>query len=79
MATTAPAILSPIRKSTYDAANRFGYGIGMAFQIIDDVLDFTGEQSSVGKPVANDLRQGLITLPTIYYRETNPDDPNLDQ
>ena len=79
LATTAPAILSPIRESTYDAANRFGYGIGMAFQIIDDVLDFTGEQSSVGKPVANDLRQGLITLPTIYYRETNPEDPNLDQ
>jgi geranylgeranyl pyrophosphate synthase len=79
LATTAPAILSPIRDTTYDASKRFGYGIGMAFQIIDDVLDFTGEQASVGKPVANDLRQGLITLPTIYYREANPDDPNLDQ
>jgi geranylgeranyl pyrophosphate synthase len=78
LATTAPAILSPIRESTYEAAKRFGYGIGMAFQIIDDVLDFTGDQSAVGKPVANDLRQGLITLPTIYYRETNPDDANLD-
>jgi geranylgeranyl pyrophosphate synthase len=78
LATTAPAILSPIRESTLDAARRFGYGIGMAFQITDDVLDFTGNQSSVGKPVANDLRQGLVTLPTIYYRETNPDDENLD-
>jgi geranylgeranyl pyrophosphate synthase len=78
LATTAPAILSPIRESTLDAARRFGYGIGMAFQITDDVLDFTGNQSSVGKPVANDLRQGLVTLPTIYYRETNPDDQNLD-
>jgi geranylgeranyl pyrophosphate synthase len=78
LATTAPAILSPIRESVIDAARRFGYGIGMAFQITDDVLDFTGNQSSVGKPVANDLRQGLITLPTIYYRETNPVDPNLD-
>jgi geranylgeranyl pyrophosphate synthase len=79
LATTAPSILSPIRDTTYEASKRFGYGIGMAFQIIDDVLDFTGEQSSVGKPVANDLRQGLITLPTIYYRDLVPDDPYLDQ
>lgn len=79
LATTAPAILSPIRDLTYEASNRFGYGIGMAFQIIDDVLDFTGEQASVGKPVANDLRQGLITLPTIYYWERNRNDPKLDQ
>jgi len=78
LATIAPAILSPLRESTYEAANEFGYGIGMAFQIIDDVLDFTGNQSSVGKPVANDLRQGLITLPAIYYREINPNDPNLE-
>ena len=78
LATTAPAILSPKRESTYDAAREFGYGIGMAFQIIDDVLDFTGNPSSVGKPVANDLRQGLVTLPAIYYRENKPDDPNLE-
>jgi geranylgeranyl pyrophosphate synthase len=77
LATTAPSILSPIRDSTYESAKQFGYGIGMAFQIIDDVLDFTGQPSSVGKPVANDLRQGLITLPVIYYLEDNPDDPNL--
>jgi geranylgeranyl pyrophosphate synthase len=50
----------------------------MAFQIIDDVLDFTGEQDTVGKPVANDLRQGLITLPAIYYHEIHPDDPDLN-
>jgi geranylgeranyl pyrophosphate synthase len=77
LATTAPAILSPMRDTMYDAAREFGYGIGMAFQIIDDVLDFTGNSSSVGKPVANDLRQGLITLPALYYQEINPEDPNL--
>ena len=77
LATTAPSILSPIRDTTYDAAREFGYGIGMAFQIIDDVLDFTGNPSSVGKPVANDLRQGLVTLPAIYYQEINPEDPRL--
>ena len=74
LATTAPSILSPMRDSTYDAAREFGYGIGMAFQITDDILDFTGKQSSVGKPVANDLRQGLVTLPAIYYRELKPGD-----
>ena len=78
LATTAPSILSPIRDKTYDAAQRFGYGIGMAFQIIDDVLDFTGNQDAVGKPVANDLRQGLITLPTIHYYNSHPNDINLE-
>jgi len=60
-----------------EAARTYGYEIGMAFQIVDDVLDFTSEQSTVGKPVASDLRQGLITLPAIYYIEAHPDDPDL--
>jgi geranylgeranyl pyrophosphate synthase len=77
LATTAPAILSPMREKMYDSAREFGYGIGMAFQITDDVLDLTGNPSSVGKPVANDLHQGLVTLPTIYYQEKNPQDQNL--
>jgi len=77
LATTAPSILSSNRESTYDDAREFGYGIGMAFQIIDDVLDFTGDLSSVGKPVANDLRQGLVTLPAIYYQEINPEDSRI--
>ena len=49
----------------------------MAFQIVDDVLDFTGEQTTVGKPVASDLRQGLITLPTLYFAEKSPGDTDL--
>jgi len=40
-------------------------------------LDFTGKQTTVGKPVASDLRQGLVTLPAIYYAETYPGDENL--
>lgn len=77
LSTVAPSILSPISETSADAAQRFGYGIGMAFQIIDDVLDFTGKQDAIGKPVANDLRQGLVTLPTIFYLESHPDDSNL--
>ena len=45
----------------------FGYEVGMAFQIVDDILDFTGDQSAVGKPIGSDLLNGLVTLPAIYY------------
>lgn len=55
----------------------YGYEIGMAFQIMDDILDFTGEQTGVGKPVASDLRQGLVTLPAIHYLEMEPGDPDM--
>jgi geranylgeranyl pyrophosphate synthase len=55
----------------------YGYEIGMAFQIMDDVLDFTAEQSTVGKPVGSDLLNGLVTLPAIYYAESHPDNPEV--
>lgn len=42
-----------------------GHNIGMAFQIIDDMLDFFGDEKTIGKPVCSDLRQGLFTLPVI--------------
>ena len=45
---------------------QYGQSLGMAFQIIDDVLDYTGTQAATGKPVGNDLAQGLVTLPLIY-------------
>lgn len=48
-----------------------GYGgdVGMAFQIVDDVLDLTQESSDIGKPAGNDLRQGTVTLPVMIYAE----------
>ncbi len=49
----------------------------MAFQIVDDILDFTGEQSTVGKPVGSDLLNGLVTLPAIYYAEACPEDEDV--
>ena len=56
-----------------------GYTVGVAFQIVDDVLDFTADTAHVGKPVASDLRQGLVTLPALYYLEEHPEDPTLRQ
>ncbi len=51
---------------TAENLHRFGLGIGMAFQVIDDTLDFVGQQSKVGKPVMSDFREGKMTLPVIH-------------
>jgi geranylgeranyl pyrophosphate synthase len=55
----------------------FGYEVGMAFQIVDDILDFTGEESAVGKPIGSDLLNGLVTLPAIYYAEAHPNNEDV--
>ncbi len=68
------AILSNPPKEDIERLRKFGYSLGMAFQIIDDILDYTGDQLKVGKPVGGDLRQGLITLPMLYYILENPTD-----
>jgi octaprenyl-diphosphate synthase len=44
----------------------YGLNIGMAFQVVDDLLDFTGEQEVLGKPVGGDLREGKMTLPVVH-------------
>jgi geranylgeranyl pyrophosphate synthase len=75
--TTTAAVLGNAKSHQTTALKLFGYDIGMAFQIIDDILDFTSEQTTMGKPVASDLRQGLITLPVLYYLESRPGDMDL--
>lgn len=49
-----------------EALGRFGYDLGLAFQIVDDVLDYTGDEAALGKPAGNDLREGTLTLPLMY-------------
>lgn len=73
--THCAAILSTDKQQEIEALQKFGYELGMAFQVIDDILDYTGDESTIGKPVGGDLRQGLITLPLLYYMESHPDDP----
>jgi len=77
MTTRAAAMISPVDKTVVESMRLFGYHLGMAFQIVDDILDFTGAQSEVGKPVGSDLLQGLVTLPTLYYVEMHPDDEKV--
>lgn len=50
----------------------YGLNLGIAFQIIDDILDYTEDQSTIGKPAGNDLRQGMVTLPLIYALQEQP-------
>ena len=51
----------------------FGYYLGMSYQIIDDILDFTGDERTIGKPAGDDLRQGNITLPVLYALKYCPE------
>jgi octaprenyl-diphosphate synthase len=59
-------MLGPITREQQDALWEYGFNIGMAFQIVDDLLDFTGEEVALGKPVGGDLREGKMTLPVIH-------------
>jgi geranylgeranyl pyrophosphate synthase len=62
-------------------ANLYEYGInlGIAFQIIDDILDYTEDQATIGKPAGNDLRQGMVTLPLIYALQEQPRNGHYQQ
>lgn len=55
----------------------FGYNVGMAFQLTDDLLDLTGDEKTLGKPAGNDILQGIVTLPAIRALEVSPDKEEL--
>jgi octaprenyl-diphosphate synthase len=61
-------MLGPTTREQQDALWDYGLNIGMAFQIVDDLLDFTGDEDTLGKPVGGDLREGKMTLPVIHLR-----------
>ena len=62
----AAGIISGVSDAEVEALGRYGYSLGMAFQITDDVLDYVGDPGVIGKPVGGDLRRRQITLPLIY-------------
>jgi geranylgeranyl pyrophosphate synthase len=71
-ATRSGAILAGASEAAEEALCNYGRSVGMAFQIVDDVLDYTGDESVMGKPVGGDLRQGIVTLPFFYYVQSHP-------
>jgi heptaprenyl diphosphate synthase len=60
------AVAANVSKDVQNHLYRFGYFVGMAFQITDDILDYTGTEKEIGKPAGGDLKQGHITLPVLY-------------
>jgi len=72
LACESGAILGEASLAQTEALRRYGRSVGLAFQIVDDILDLIGEEEMLGKPVGSDLRQGVLTLPMIYLRDEIP-------
>ena len=66
-ATEGGAVLSGATETEIAALKSYGHNLGMAFQVVDDILDFTADERQLGKPVGSDLRQGTFTLPVFYF------------
>ncbi len=67
------ALLAEAPEEHVIAFREYGHNLGMAFQIVDDILDFVSTEDVLGKPVGSDLRQGTITLPVFYYLQDGGD------
>ncbi len=70
-ATRSGAILGGATAEQEQALYDYGHHLGMAFQIVDDVLDYAGQEATLGKPVGGDLRQGIVTLPFFYFLQSS--------
>ena len=68
----AAGVLSDQTPQQLDQLYRFGRQLGLAFQVVDDILDFTGSEQQLGKPAASDLASGLLTAPALYALEEQP-------
>jgi geranylgeranyl pyrophosphate synthase len=66
------AIVGGATEKEIELLYTYGLNLGIAFQIIDDILDYTEDQQTIGKPAGNDLRQGMVTLPLIYALQEPP-------
>jgi geranylgeranyl pyrophosphate synthase len=63
----------------YLALRDYGENLGMAFQVVDDILDFTGDEAELGKPAGSDLMHGTLTLPALKLIERYPDDNPVER
>jgi len=72
LATESGGILSQAPEESIKILREYGYNLGIAFQIVDDILDFTGTEKEMGKPIGSDLAQGTLTLPAMLLLERYP-------
>ena len=77
MATESGAVLSRAPEEAIQGLKEYGYNLGIAFQIVDDILDFVSTEAAMGKPVGSDLAQGTITLPSLLLMERYPEDNSV--
>jgi all-trans-nonaprenyl-diphosphate synthase len=68
----AAGILSEVSAETAEHLYCYGRDIGLAFQIVDDILDFTSSTEALGKPAGSDLKSGTLTAPVLYALEEKP-------
>jgi geranylgeranyl pyrophosphate synthase len=73
LSTETGAILGEAPESTVDTLRGYGKDLGIAFQIVDDILDFIGTEEELGKPAGSDLAQGTLTLPAMLLNERFPE------
>lgn len=68
----AAGILSGVSEETAGNLYQYGRNLGLAFQIVDDIFDFTGSTKILGKPTSSDLANGILTVPVLYAMEEKP-------
>ncbi|MEB3263085.1 MAG: solanesyl diphosphate synthase [Synechococcus sp.] len=68
----AAGVLAGLPQQRLEDLYRFGRQLGLAFQVVDDILDFTGSDQQLGKPAASDLASGYLTAPALYALEERP-------
>lgn len=73
------AIVAGLKEAEADALRAYGYAIGMAFQITDDILDVTASSETIGKPAGNDMLEGIVTLPVIRALGVSPRAEELER
>ncbi len=73
-ATESGSVLSQAPEASIQILIEYGYNLGIAFQIVDDILDFTATEEELGKPAGSDLAQGTLTLPALLLNERYPED-----
>jgi len=74
LAIESGAILSQAPERAVKVLRDYGYNLGIAFQIVDDILDYTSTEGEMGKPIGSDLAQGTLTLPAMLLLERYPED-----